>query len=148
MILDERLEFADNAAIPTAAARALLGDVIDLGSVGRDIGVGDAMFFVVQVTEAVTSGGAATVTFDLVTDAQAAIAVDGTATIHYSSGAIDKTALTLGAQPVMVGTPRAGRTYERYLGVLTTPSAILTAGKVNAFLTHDVARFQAYPNAY
>ena len=63
MILDERLEFADALAIPTATGRALFGDVVDLGSIGRDIGAGDGLYFVVQITQAVTSAGAADTTF-------------------------------------------------------------------------------------
>ncbi len=35
--------------------------------------------------------------------------------------------------------------YERFLGLLqTTGVAAVTAGKVNAFLTHDVAKWKAY----
>ena len=41
--------------------------------------------------------------------------------------------------------PMEGNAYERFLGVLqTTGVAAVTAGKVNAFLTHDVAKWKAY----
>jgi len=149
MILDERLEFADDAAVAVGVGTALLGDVIDLGGPARDIGVGKALMFVVQVTQTFTSAGAATVEFTLASDAQAAIAVDGTATVHYRSGAQVLANLSIGKAPVVIGTPRQGAVYERYLGVVVTvATAALTAGKVNAFLTSDYAKFQAYHNAY
>ena len=148
MILDERLEFADALAIPTPLAKALVGDVVDLGVAARDIGAGDPIWFVVQITTTVTSAGASTIVFELVSDAQAAIAVDGTATVHFASGALPKAALIAGYPAVATPLPRHGPAYERYLGVLATPAAFaLTAGAVNAFLTRDYAKFKAYDNA-
>ena len=148
MILDERSEFADDLAIPTATGRAVFGDVIDLGAIGRDIGVGVPVYFVVQITTTVTSGGAATVAFELVSDAQAALATDGTATLHFSSGPLALAALTARAPVVAVGIPQGGPSYERYLGVLANVgTAALTAGKANAFLTRDYARVKSYADA-
>jgi len=143
MILDERNEFADALTIATATGRALHGDVIDLG-VARDIGNGEPLYLVISIDTAVTSAGAATVDFELVSDAQAAIAVDGTATIHASTGAIGKATLVAGYTRVLA-LPMEGAVYERYLGVITNVgTAALTAGKANAFLTHDVTRWKAY----
>lgn len=149
MILDERLEFADATALNTGApASFLVGDVIDTGAVVRDLGAGEDLFFVVQVTTAVTSAGAATVQFSLASDAQAAIAVDGTQSTHFASAAIPKATLVIGYQAVAVKIPRAGTAYERYLGLIqTTGTAALTAGAVNAFLTHDYAKWSAYADA-
>ena len=77
MWIDERNEFADATALSTAGTgRALVGDVIDL-EVARDIGNGQVVYLVIQVTTAVTSAGAATVSFELATDAAAAIATYG-----------------------------------------------------------------------
>lgn len=142
MILDERNEFADAAALSTAATGlALVGDVIDLGTDGvNDV---EGMYLVVQVDTAVTSGGAATVEFQLVSDAQAAIAVDGSATVHAKSAAIAKTALTAGAQAFVVALPKGQ--YERYLGVLqNVGTAALTAGKINAFLTSAPGTWKSF----
>jgi len=148
MILDERTEFCDATALNTGAAGTyLIGDVIDL-SVARDIGAGEPLFFVVTVDTAVTSGGAATVTFQLASDAQAAIATDGSASVHFASAAIPKATLVAGYRAVAVRLPTEGTAYEQYLGVLQiTGTAALTAGKVNAFLTHDYAKFKAYNDA-
>lgn len=147
MILDERTEFCDATALNTGAAGIyLIGDVIDLTTIGVDLGVSADLWFVVQVDTAVTSGGAATVSFALASDAQAAIATDGSASVHYQSAAIPKATLIAGYEAVAVKIP--GGTYERYLGVLqTTAVAALTAGKVNAFLTPVRYAVKAYADA-
>jgi hypothetical protein len=137
MILDERLEFCDATALNTGAADTyLLGDVIDIG-VSRDIGNGEPLYLCIQVDTAVDSAGdGVTLAFALASDAQAAIAVDGTATVHFSTGVIAQATLVAGAQVAVVALPLG--TYERYLGVLqTTAVEAVTAGKVNAFLTKD-----------
>jgi hypothetical protein len=87
MIMDERLEFADAASVAAAAGTALIGDVIDLGSVHRDIGAGQPLYLVITTdTEIITAGAAGTIKFQLVSDAQAAIATDGSATVHIDTG--------------------------------------------------------------
>lgn len=149
MILDELLEFADATALDTSGTDVdLIGDVIDLGTTPQDFGAGEALYLVIQVTTAVTSAGAATVQFHLASDAQAAIATDGSASIHWSSAAIGKAALVEGFKlvtpvPVGVGVP-----YERYLGILTTTgTAALTAGAINAFLTLNPGKWETYADA-
>lgn len=147
MILDERSEFADATALSTAGTgRALVGDVIDLGATSRDIGTGEDLYLVIQVDTGATSGGAATVAFELASDAQAAIATDGTATVHHATAAIAVATLVAGYLVAAVRLPSG--TYERYLGILQNVGAFaLTAGKVNAFLTHDISKWVAYPDA-
>lgn len=146
MILDERLELSDAGTLATSTGTALHGDVIDFG--GDQIGDGEPMYLVIQVTTAVTSAGAATVKFELASDAAAAIATDGSATVHAATEAIGKASLVAGYTRVIPLPPAAGNSYERYVGVLTTVgTAALTAGAVNAFLTKDVARWQAYADA-
>ncbi len=142
MILDKRNEFADATALGTSGTGLqLVGDVIDLGTDG--INVVDSVYLVVQVDTAVTSGGAATVEFQLASDAQAAIATDGSATVHYKSAAVPKASLVAGATVCQVELPRGQ--YERYLGILANVgTAALTAGKVNAFLTNDPAAWKAF----
>lgn len=147
MILDERNEFLGATALSTAATGlALIGDVIDLGPQSRDIGLGEPLYLVIQVDTAVTSAGAATVSFVLASDAQAAIAVDGSATVHYASAAIPKATLVAGYTAVVIPLPFG--TYERYLGILqNVGTAALTAGKVNAFLVKDATKWMSYPDA-
>jgi hypothetical protein len=156
MILDERTEFADATALNTGAAGTyLVGDVMDLvgsnvpsGATGHSIGKdGRPAFLVIQIDTAVTSGGAATVQFKLASDAQAAIATDGTATEHWTSAAIAKATLIAGYLVAVIALPLENPVYERYLGILqVTGTAALTAGKINAFLTADPAVWKAYNN--
>lgn len=147
MILDERGEFCDATALNTgAAASYLIGDVIDLESIGVDLGSSADIWVVITVQTTATSGGSATGQFHLASDAQAAIAVDGTATYHFSTAAIAVATLVAGYTIAAFKMP-AG-TYERYLGILqTTAVAAFTAGKVDAFLTMDYAKWKPYADA-
>lgn len=144
MILDERNEFADATALDlVGTGRVLVGDVIDLGAADAMGSEAGDIYLVIQVDTAVTSAGNATVSFELASDAQAAIAVDGTATVHFASAAIAKATLVAGYQVCAVRLPVG--TYERYLGVIqNVGTAALTAGKVNAFLTHDAKYIKAF----
>ena len=148
-ILDERLEFADAVSVAAAAGTALVGDVIDTGSVARDIGSGEPLWLVISVdTEIITGGVAGTIQFILASDAQAAIATDGSATAHYTSrafvtddSAANDSALNAGQYPVVVPLPQEGQAYERYLGILVvTGTTTTTAGKINAYLTLNPPR--------
>lgn len=146
MILDERSEFCDAVALNTGgAASYLLGDVIDL-TVARDIGGGEAdLWLVIQVDTTATSGGSATAAFSLVSDAQAAIATDGTATVHHVTSAIPVATLVAGYTVATIPLPRGIPAYERYLGILqTTAVAAFTAGKINAFITDNPGKWTPY----
>lgn len=153
MILDERLEFADATALDTTGTNTdNIGDVIDISD-ARDIGQGQPMYLVVQVTTAVTSGGSATVQFSLASDSTETLSTDGTQSIHFLSNAFAVADLTAGKQfvfPLPMGDGDAAITtgYERYVGFQTvTGTAALTAGAVNAFLTYDPTGWKSYPDA-
>lgn len=147
MILDERTEIADATALSTAGTGlALVGDVIPL-SVARNIGAGKPLFMVITIDTAVTSSAAASVAFRLVSDAQAAIAVDGSATEHGRTNAIAKASLVAGYTFVIPVPLEASQPYETFLGVLQdVTTTALTAGKVNAFLTTTPKATKAYPD--
>jgi hypothetical protein len=147
MIMDELNEFCDATAVNTGGvASYLVGNVMDLGTVVRDIGNGCPMFLVITVDTAIASA-TGSFKFKLCSDAQAAIAVDGTQTIHFSTGAFLEGALTAGTKVCCVALP-SGVAYERYLGIVQeTITAAATAGKINAFLTHDPTGWKAYPDA-
>ena len=147
MILDDRLEFADATALGTGGTgRALVGDVIDMGSAFKN--QLDLLYLVIQVDTAVTSAGAATVSLELCSDAQAAIATDGTATMHWKSADTPKATLVAGYLVAVVPLQGFKPDYERYLGLLqNVGTAALTAGKINAFLTHDPKQWVALDNA-
>lgn len=142
MILDERTEFCDATALNTGAAGSyLIGDVVDL-SVARDLGGDQALYLVVTVDTAATSGGSATGTFNLVTDDNASLSSPATLVSSKAWAVADMTA---GKVLMAVQLPMEGTAYERYIGIQqVTGTAAFTAGKVNAFLTTDVARWKAY----
>lgn len=148
MILDKLNTFAAALAINTGGAGTyFLGDVIDLQAQQiRDIGNGRQVYWVTTID---TSLASATGTFNLqlVSDAQAAIAVDGSATVHDQIGAKLAAAVVAGTKFVRV-VPLELPTYERYLGILQiTAVAAFTAGKINSFLTLDPIGWKPYPDA-
>ena len=152
MILDSLLEFADATSVAAAAGTALIGNVIDLEE-ARDIGSGEPIYLVIQCDTAIITGGSAgTVKFQLASDAAAAIATDGSATVHYDTGTIATGAAGAGRTAVggtiaVITLPMEGAVYERYLGILcVTATTTTTAGAVNAFLTKDVSKWTAYPD--
>lgn len=155
MILDELTEFADAVSVAGAAGTALIGDVIDT-SVVRNLGnSGKPLYLVIQcATSIITGGVAGTIQFQLVSDAQAAIAVDGSATVHFSTGTFvtdgdDANALDAGATIAVVALPMDGAAaYEQYLGILAViATTTVTAGAIDAFLTFDPPQWKAYPDA-
>lgn len=136
MILDERLEFADATAVTgTAASTYVLGDYIVLDNTTNYFGNTDGLYLVINVdTDVAATGGAANVTFKLVSDSVATL--DSSPTTHWSSGAIAKGTLVAGYQVCAIELPRGA--YEKYVGVTYTPDTNnTTSGKVNAFLTND-----------
>ena len=154
MIIDARNEFADAEGVDGSAGTALIGDVIDLEVVGRDPGNGTPVYLVMTVdTSIITAGAAGTITFALASDAAAAIATNGSATVHWQSQAFvtdgdDANALDAGDVIAVVALPVGFPAYERYVGILATiATTAVTAGKINAFLTCDPHGWKAYADA-
>jgi hypothetical protein len=104
---------------------------------------GSDVYLVIQVDTLPTSVGAATAAFSLASDAQAAIAVDGSQSEHFRTKAFALAEMAAGTILAAVKLPRGS--YERYLGVVqTTAVAAFTGGKINAFLTSDPGLYRAY----
>lgn len=145
MILDKRNEFCDATALNTGAAGSyLIGNQIDLG-VARDIGNGEPMYLVIQVDTEIDAGSNGTVQFHLASDATAAID-PSTGTKHLSTPVFTVgTGIAAGTVLYAGPIPMEGNAYEQFLGIVqTTGTAAVSAGNVNAFLTHDVAKWEAY----
>lgn len=157
MIMDELNEFADAVSVAATAGTALIGDVIDLGATPQDLGNGEPMYLVITTdTEIITGGSAGTLKFQLASDAAAAIATDGSATVHIDTGTFvtdgtdaNDAQLKAGGVIYMGALPTgASRAYERYLGILAvTATTTTTAGAINAFLTKDPNAWKAYADA-
>lgn len=155
MILDERTEFADAVSVANAAGTDLIGDVIDM-EVVRDIGNGQPVYLVITTdTEVITGGVAGTIKFQLASDAQAAIATDGTATVHFDTGtmvtddaALNDARLNAGGVIAVIALPLEGAVYEQFLGILAVvATTTVTAGNINAFLTLDPYGWKAHADA-
>ena len=154
MILDKFNQFCTAGSVAHAAGTVLVGDVIDLGVNPADLGVIEPMFLVIRpTTEIITGGAAGTIQFKLSSDAQAAIAVDGTATDHLISAsfvtddaAANDPEMNVGGNVLIARLPSG--VYERYLGILyIVGTTTTTAGAVEAFLTKDISAWTAYPDA-
>jgi hypothetical protein len=159
MILDERLEFADNTSVAAAAGTALIGDVIDLKAATTNPNTtvdleGSDMYLVLQTgdEEVITAGAAGTLQLSLVSDALATLGagVVANCTIHIQTpllvtddAAANDAKFNAGGLIYCAKLPSGS--YERYLGILCTiATTTVTAGKINAFLTSDPALFRAY----
>ena len=148
MILDERTEFADALSVGTPNSSTVnIGDTVD-SEVVRDLGQGHPVYMVITVDTAITSGGAATVAFLLVSDSTSTIATDGTATRHFESDASPVATLVAGYTQVHV-LPAVNPAYERHLAfqIREVAGQALTAGAVNAFLTVDPTGWTSHADA-
>lgn len=167
MIIDNELLFADGTWAPTATGDNFSPNVLDCGpltlgagtgggsNLGRDLGQGEAMWLVVTVIQTVTSGGAATVEFRLVSAANAALSTTPITII--TSGLIPKATLVQASSGVAGYTfmaplpsfPVGTSGYQRFLGVnANIGTAVLTAGKFHATILHDKQKNQKYVSSF
>jgi hypothetical protein len=149
MIQDNLLMIASQTALSTVGTgRARVGNTLDT-QVARNLGSsGKQMFLRIAVRTTVTSAGAATVAFALVSDSVTPVAADGTATEHLRTPAIPVAQLVAGYVRGFALPPEMDVPYERYLGVLQdVATAALTAGAVDISLTTDVPDWKPLPSA-
>lgn len=156
MWLDERLEFADNESVAASAGTALIGSQVDL-TVARDVGNGQPLYLVIRTggTEIITGGAAGTLLFQLASDATAAIATNGDATVHLQTdtlvtddSAANAAQFNAGGLIFFGALPLEGVPYERFIGILAvTATTTTTAGTINAYLTPDPGGWQSYADA-
>lgn len=151
MILDSQTKFSDTQGL---TATAISANVIDLrGAVGaalpalEDEGMGGAndCWLIVQATTAAAGGDAAktlTITLESALDA----GLTSSPVVHYSSGPILGSAITLGATLVRVPLPSAD--YKRFLGLRYTVSAGFTSFNLVAFLNVGTQRNVIYPSGF
>ena len=144
MIIDKRIEFADDLDFNNETGTANVGDQIPLGVTGQNIAVNPLMYLVVTVDTSADggAGNAATVAFQLASDATATIAVDGSQTVHFTSTAYGKAALTEGTVFVF---PVPFQDYEPYVGLqIVTAVEGEDALKCSAFLTTNPPTLNKY----
>jgi hypothetical protein len=143
--LDQEVVFADNWLPPSTGDNigpttwdsSPLGNPINTNT-GRDLGPGTQLLvsFLIQTT-CLASGGAATATFELVTDSTSTIT---TVNVLVASPAIPKASLvsTSGSNELVLAVPRGGvmtTLYKKFLGVdVNVATNPLTAGAIQAKL--------------
>jgi len=147
MIMDSKLTFLTNTSVAAGIGTALVGDVIDLDTAGRRLFSNNNLKLAILVTASFASGTSSTIQFQLASDAAAAIAVDGTQTIHVASDVFDESELTAGTI-IYIDLPGGKPNFERYLGLqVVTGVAATTAGSITAALVMDVQDWEAAADA-
>ena len=149
-LIDARSEFADAASlVANAAATAIFGNVIPLDKTGMNLGNSmTPIFLVISIDTAVAAaGGAANITFKLLSDVVATLDGAGVTTL-LTTPAIAKGTLVAGYN-IVIPLPLSNTDYQTFLGVTWTPDTNnITAGKANAYLTVDPPNgWKAYANA-
>jgi hypothetical protein len=147
MIGDTRNTFADRVALNTGAAGDyVLGNVVDLGSTGIDLGAGKSdgdVYFYALVTTTATSGGSATLQISLATS-DASDLSSPTKILTVPAVAVPVASLVAGFEIAKFKLPDA--TYKRYIGAIqTTGTAAFTAGAVFIGLVQDARVGSIYP---
>lgn len=136
MILDAQTRFSNAQAVTAAAAST---DIIDLGA-ARDIGVGEDIYLVVQVTTTFADTGS---------DSTLAVIIQNDDNASFSSPLTGQTIGTFAALSA-AGTRLVAKLQplalnERYIRVYYTPGGgDLSAGAVSAFLVNGVDAYRPF----
>lgn len=145
MILDKRIEFADNLLVNTGApASFIVGDTYDLQAI-RDVGSGEDLYLAIVVSQAFTGAGAS-VQYNLVTADDAALTVG--LGVLATSPIVPVAGLILGRQIFVFDWPAEGTPYKRYIGLQqVTIGAAFTGGRIDAYVVQSYARIRNYQDA-
>lgn len=143
-LIDSNFEFADSVSIAAAAGTYVAGTK-DFGAANSRPNSGRNVYLQIMVEETVTSGGAATVQFRLMSGAASPI-VPASDVQHWGSKLFAYTELTAGKR-ITVPLPGGIAAYGRYVGIAyTIGTATTTAGKINAYLEFDGEGWEAMPD--
>lgn len=148
MIVDDRLEFADNLAVNTGGAGTyVLGDQVDLGTQRRGLGGDQALYLVMQVGATGLAGSTGTIQFQLVTADDAGLTTNvevlAQSAAFSTTGSSATTTLAPGTRLMSVQIPHG--LCRRFIGIRqVTATAATSGGTIDAFLVTDVAQWRAY----
>lgn len=145
MILSEQLIFSDAQSIAAVASTINSTNIIDTGAPGtvygaaaaldRNVGEGNGVHILCQVTTSVASGGAATLTFQIETADNAAFTTNKV--VVAQSRAYSVAEAVAGLQFGVDSLPDDMQRFIRVNYVIGT--ATTTAGAVTAAITHGVS---------
>jgi hypothetical protein len=154
MFMDTTTEFCSSVDVSASAGTALVGNQIDLGSAGINVGMGQPLYLVIRPNvEIITGGVAGTIQFVLASDSTAVIDT-ATSTRHLISpeyvtddSAANDDQLNINGYLYMGAIP-SDTTYEQFLGILVVTGTTATvAGSIDAYLTLDPSGWKSYPDA-
>lgn len=143
MYLDKQLFFSEAQNVFSAGTTVTSTNVIDLIKTGQDIGVGEELFIVVQVTTAFVGG--TSITFNLVTDDNTGIS---SATLIAALGVLTIAQLAINTEWHFRVPPVQPNPMERYLAINYVSTGTSTAGAVNTAIVKDIQRWKAYPSNF
>jgi len=146
MMTDALLQLSSAQAV---TASAVSTNTVDL-SVARDMAPGKQLYAVFTVDTTVTAAGAATVNFQIISSAAAALS---SPTVLAQTDAIGKAELTAGRKPIVVALNpsvlAAQPNGQRYLGVqYTVGTGPLTAGAFTCTITDSYPADKAYASGF
>ena len=136
MYIDSDLEFADGLTFAAATTGSVAAHdcTSDINLAAADRLEGEPLYLVILVTTTCTSGGAATITFDLETDADGAYSAG--AKNLWSSPAIPVATM---AEDYRIVVPINMVDAYQYLNLeYTIAEATFTGGVIDAYITKDV----------
>lgn len=144
MLLDQLNTFAEAVATGNTGTR-ILGDVIDLGTVSRDVAAGHPIYVEVTVETAIAAGTNGTYQI-VVTHADNAALDSGNVNVLTSASFDAASGIPAGTVLLRAALPSLD--YKRYIGVQeVVGTANTSAGAVNAHLTFDLISHKAYAEA-
>jgi len=142
MLSDARTTFGLPVALHTGGTGTqVIGDQIDLRVAGIDQGVGYPLYWYLATSAAAASGGAATVTFQLVTADNAALTTNPVVIQQTAAFPV----ANLGAGRFLYAGSIPFGLYSRYMGMRqVTGTAALTTGSVFSYLTQEPDRWRPF----
>lgn len=143
MYLDKQLLFSEAQNVFSAGVTVTSTNVIDLIKTGQDIGVGEELFIVVQVTTAFVGG--TSITFNLVTDDNSGIS---SAALVNTLGVLTIAQLAINTEWHFRIPPVLAVAMERYAAINYVSTGTSTAGAVTTGIVKDIQRWKSYPSNF